>query len=623
MCGFTGVSVFNSEYNFLLNKVNNSNYKLKHRGPDGQKCTIYNSVALGHARLSIIDVSEHGTQPMTDATGNFTIIFNGEIFNYKKLKIQLEQKGCQFESNSDTEVLLYLFIEKGADCLADLDGEFSFCIYNKSKNELFIARDRFGIKPLYYFYNKNYFAFASELRALLEYGIEKKINQVALKTYLHLNYIPSPLSIIENVHKLKPGCFIKIEADATISIREYYKPEINYSTALNYSDAVKKLRALVEQSVEDRLVSDVPLGTFLSGGIDSSIITACAAKKIKNLSTFSVGYKDEPYFDETEFANLVAKQYKTNHTVFSLSNNDLFENLHSFLDSIDEPFADSSALAVYMLTKKTRASVKVSLSGDGADEIFGGYNKHEAELKSRKNNFINGVIKNLNPLLRTLPKSRNGSFTNRIRQAYKYSSGLQLSMQERYWQWAGFSNELEINHCLQHNSDYSEIKNAYLQNISADFNSFLLTDTKLVLENDMLVKADRMSMANSLEVRVPFLSHTLVDFAFTLPVEYKIMEGNRKRILKDAFYGDLQPEIFNRKKHGFEVPLLKWFQTELKSHITNECFNKELIESQDLFTSTYIHSLQEEIFSSNPNDAVAKTWAIIVFQHWWKKNILQ
>ena len=624
MCGITGILAFNSLGKKYVSKIDAATKSLQNRGPDGDGIYQHQQLALGHRRLSIIDTSNAASQPFTDTTERYTIVFNGEIFNYKQLRIQLERKGFTFKSHSDTEVLLYLFIADKEKCLSQLDGEFAFAIYDKQSEQLFIARDRFGVKPLYYYKDADRFVFASEMKALIAFEIPKKIDTASLQTYLHLNYIPSPHSIFEKVWKLPAGNYITIESDGRINQQNYYSISNAYDEThlLDYEASKQELKKLLEYAVEQRMIADVPLGSFLSGGIDSSIITAIAAQRTKHLNTFSIGYKDEPLFDETEFAQLLSKKYKTQHTVFQLSNVDLFEDLHTMLNYIDEPFADSSALAVNILSMHTKKHVKVALSGDGADELFAGYNKHEAELIAAGNGLRARVLKASYPLLKHLPKSRNSVSGNTLRKLQKFSEGMNLTDSERYWRWAGFTND-NTDECLllKTSPDYAIRKKEILKHITSDYNSVLLTDMQLVLENDMLVKVDRMSMNQSLEVRVPFLDHKIVDFAFTLPVNYKIEGNQRKKILKDAFKSMLPEELFHRKKQGFEVPLLKWFRTDLKSLIQEELLADDFIKEQKIFKLEEIKKLKRQLFSSNPNDSIAKIWALIVFQYWYKKHI--
>ncbi|MBA3901338.1 MAG: asparagine synthase, partial [Bacteroidetes bacterium] len=416
----------------------------------------------------------------------------------------------------------------------------------------------------------------------------------------------------------------------TVGIHQYYEvPLDDRNEGISYEKASDELRNLLEDSVQQRLMADVPLGVFLSGGIDSSIIAALAAKHKQNLNTFSIGFKDEPMFDETYYAELVAKKLKTNHTAFSLTNNHLFEHLFEVLDYIDEPFADSSALNVFILSKETRKHATVALSGDGADELFTGYHKHLAECKARKGGVSASILKNTSALWEILPKSRNGKFSNLFRQLEKFSKGLSLSEKERYWSWASLMDEEDARNLLVNDdSVWGKEANVRKKEIlkyiteNGNYNEVLYTDVKLVLANDMLVKVDLMSMANSLEVRVPFLDYRLVDFAFSLPPEYKINGKMKKRILQDAFRSQLPAELYNRPKQGFEVPLLKWFQTELKSLIMDDLLAEKFILEQGIFVPEKIKSILQRLFSNNPGDAVANVWALIVFQYWWKKNMM-
>jgi asparagine synthase (glutamine-hydrolysing) len=627
MCGITGIIAFSENGKQHLHKISDATYSLIKRGPDGEGLYFHNNAALGHRRLSIIDTTNAAAQPFTDASGRYTIVFNGEIFNYKELRAALEKKGVQFRSQSDTEVLLQLYISEKEKCLQQLDGEFAFAIYDTTTEELFACRDRFGIKPLYFYKDKDKFIFASELKALIAFGIPKTIDKASLQMYLHLNYIPAPYSIFQNVEKLEAGCYLTINNKGDIQKKQYYS--IPYSEGTknksDYLTTQKQLKTLLETSVEKRMIADVPLGTFLSGGIDSSVITAIAAQRTSQLNTFSIGYKDEPLFDETSYALLVAKKYQTNHTVFQLSNEDLFNNLHHVLDYTDEPYADSSALAVNILSMHTKKHVKVALSGDGADELFAGYNKHAAELKARKGGLKASLVKSSHSILKQLPKSRNSKTGNKIRQLEKFAEGMKLSEKERYWQWAkwaGLDSKIFAS-AFQNEAtekEYKKRKSELLKNINTDYNSVLLTDMLLVLENDMLVKVDRMSMSQSLEVRVPFLDHKIVDFAFSLPVDFKINEAQGKRILKDAFRDMLPEELYSRRKQGFEVPLLKWFKTDLRAMITNELLNDTFIKEQGLFDPEEIRKIKMQLFSSNPDDSAATVWALIVFQYWWKKH---
>ena len=629
MCGITGVYAFNMVGRISMINVANATMALDRRGPDFQDTYHDNVVALGHRRLSIIDISASGHQPMTDKSGRYIIIFNGEIFNYRTLKEELLNKGIQFSSGSDTEVLLYLYITEGKSCLQKLNGFFAFAIYDKQEQSVFIARDRMGIKPLYYVEDENRVLFASEMKSILAYGIDKTIDYSALYTYLQLNYIPAPKTIFRDVKKLLPGHTLFIK-DGEVQKECFYKIpyDKNKYTSLNYDEQKARLSELMEQSVQKRLVADVPVGSFLSGGIDSSVIATLAQRHKPDLHTFSIGYKDEKFFDETEYARLVAKKIGSDHTVFSLTNNDLYQHVNSILNYIDEPFADSSAIAVYILSKETRKHSVVALSGDGADELFSGYNKHSAFLKMITGGSAARAVGTLTPLWELLPKSRSNPLTNKFRQLHRFGKGMKLTSKERYWQWAGFASEAEVDKLLTSESllafdrqNYLDFKNNILREIPAkeDINDILYADVNLVLPDDMLTKVDRMSMANSLEVRVPFLDHEVVEFAFSLPVSSKINGQIRKRIVQDSFRDILPAELYNRPKKGFEVPLLKWFRKEMKSMINDDLLRDDFIEQQGIFNVSETKKLKRKLFSSNPGDVHAQIWALIVFQWWWKK----
>ena len=628
MCGITGIIAFNKGKE-LLTKAKSANETLKLRGPDGGSVFFKKTCALGHRRLSIIDTSDNATQPMSDPSGRYTIIFNGEIFNYKELKEKYFADKQDWRSQSDTEVLLQLFILKGKDCLSLLSGFFALAIYDTHTNELFLARDRFGKKPLLYFKSDDYFAFGSEVKALLEYGIPRRLNHTALLQYLQLNYLPGSSSMLQGISKLPPGHYGVVNKDG-LKIAAYYELKWDASSRsnLDYAAASVRLEHLMDESVRKRMISDVPLGAFLSGGIDSSVVVALASRHTSQLNTFSIGYRDNPFFDETSYAQLVAKKYNTNHTVFSLTNDDFLDHIDDVLNYIDEPFADSSAIPVYILSQQTRKHVTVALSGDGGDEVFAGYNKHQAEWRMRQKSLLNNLVRAGAPLWRALPQSRNNKFGNIIRQLDRFAEGARLDVKDRYWRWAGFLTQQQAASLLTDKTRSAVNKSCYdkqRQAILSDLNGgeaiedFLQTDMKLVLAGDMLVKVDMMSMANSLEVRSPFLDHEVVDFAFSLPTSYKLDGNMKKKIVQDAFRKYLPEELYNRPKKEFEIPLLDWFQQQLRSRITDEWLNNDFIKDQGLFDLKAVKDLKSKLFSTNPGDSHATVWALIVFQHWWKK----
>ncbi|MEM1136723.1 MAG: asparagine synthase (glutamine-hydrolyzing) [Bacteroidota bacterium] len=628
MCGITGIYAFNEVGRFFAINTHKSNEQLKHRGPDFGKLFSEYYVGMGHRRLSIIDLSHEAHQPMSDSSGRYTIVFNGEIYNFKILRAELESAGCTFHSMSDTEVLLQLYIIHKEKCLDKLNGFFAFAIYDKTENKLFLARDRFGIKPLLYYIDEDKFIFASEMRALLAYNLSPEIDPVSVYQYLQLNYIPAPHTIYKGIKKLLPGHYITIQ-DKQLEESNYYKPTLiseHHYKFSNYEEAKIKLLTLLEDAVKERMIADVPLGAFLSGGIDSSTVVALASRYTDTLNTYSVGFKNEPLFDETRYAAMVAKKYHTNHTVFNLHTDDYFDYIFEILDNYAEPFADSSALPFYMLSKKTKQQVTVALSGDGADEVFAGYHKYMGELKARQKGFRANILQQFLPVLEKLPKSRNTFWGNQFRRMHRFAASLDLSAEERYWFLSSWATEAQVTEMLHpefleqiDQSEYQQRKHTLVGSIKGnDFNEILLNDVKMLLPNDMLHKVDSMSMLNSLEVRVPFLDHRLVDFAFQLPSSFKIKGNMKKRILQDTVRPLLPAALYRRPKKGFDVPLARGYKNELKNWINTTCLDQGFVSAQKIFRSEYTEEMKTTI-ANTMNFDQNKVWGILAFQHWWKK----
>ena len=444
MCGIAGAFGFTTKDERLQQAVESANEALKRRGPDGGAYFQNKNTILGHRRLAVIDVSCAGDQPMHSPDGRYTIAFNGEIFNFQELRdkfLSREEQGA-LRSHSDTEIFLQLYAKWKEKVFPLLQGFFAAAIYDREAGELILVRDRFGKKPLLFYTDEDKLLFASEMKGLFAAGIPKEINWDIFPLYLQLNYVPQPYSLIRGVQKLRPGHYLKISSKGIEEVA-YFRLSVHDSSyeSLNYDEAKNKLVQVMDDAVRMRLIADVPLGAFLSGGIDSSVVVALAAKHTRHLKTFSIGYKDNPYFDETAYANLVAKKYQTDHTVFSLTNDDFLEHLFEVLNYIDEPFADSSAIPEFILSFYTRKHVTVALSGDGGDEVFAGYNKHAAEWRMRQGGFVKTAIKMGEPLWSILPKSRNNKLTNAVRQLHRFSTGAGLSPRQRYWNWASFKNE--------------------------------------------------------------------------------------------------------------------------------------------------------------------------------------
>ena len=602
MCGIAGIYFLSNNKVNRLTDFNKVTEALKHRGPDYQNHYSFENCTLVHARLSILDLSTNSNQPFFDADKQKALIFNGELFNYK----DLQKEVGNLITNGDVEVLFKLFDKQNINCLNKLNGFFAFSFYDSKSDELTIARDRYGVKPLYYYHDEEKLIFASELKALVNLTGALELNHEVLHTYLRLNYCSGKETIFKNVFRLLPGEYISVK-DKKVKLNSWYK--------IPHRKKEESISELLSDAVKLRLHADVPVGCFLSGGLDSSIISALAKQHHNSIHTYSIGFADEPFFDETRYAEMVAKHINSNHKSFKLKNTDLLDNIHPFLQSIDEPFADSSAFNVYVLSKYTKKHVKVALSGDGADELFMGYNKHKAELMSRGLSSI-ALTPLLNPVLSLLPESRNKKFSNKIRQLKRYSKSANLNSVNRYINWACISSEKEVDNLLL-SKGHHQFKTVFSEAFSQkDFNPVNYADLKIVLADDMLVKVDRMSMQHGLEIRNPFLDYRVVEFAMNLPENKKISNQGQKLILKESFMNLLPAEIFSREKKGFELPLWKWLKTELKNDIETKWLSEKRIKEEGIFNYETVRKLKLKLYSDNPGDAPAKVWALIVFQNW-------
>lgn len=642
MCGILGlVDLHPSSKAF--DRFENAVHQLDHRGPDHQAVMITPPVAIGHTRLSIIDLDARSHQPMSDPSGRFAIIFNGEIYNHAALRQEAEQGGYSFKTTSDTEVLLALYMQQGAACLSKLNGFFAFAVWDREEERLFVARDRFGIKPLVYRLTEDTFAFSSELKALHSLGYQREIDKVSLFTYFKFNYIPAPSTILKDHYKLEQGCSLMVQwKDGKLDVQQErwyqipYEPEGEKKlVAHDYKEAQKVLKRFVRASIKQRLIADVPVGTFLSGGIDSSIITAIAAEEKPDIEAFSIGFPDQPYYDESGYAKEVAKHLGIKHHLLDVRDSDLLESASAVLDHMDEPFADASALNMYLLSRYAKKHVTVALSGDGGDELFGGYHKHGAEFRLRNPKLMEHSIGKLGWLWNRMPASRNSRMGNLARQLQKFSYGYQLNPRDRYWRWAGVLTEEEVNFLIkeevlprtQRLSDeahvYKKRKDHLLRSIKKNgtFNEVLLSDMQMVLSNDMLYKVDMTSMMSALEVRTPLLDHFVVQHAFRLPVMFKVNSFTKKKILQDTYRDLLPSSVFDRPKKGFEVPLLTWFKGPMKERFESLCADKDFLQEQGLFNAVAIDELKKKLYSNNPGDSAANAWSLLAFQHWYKQHM--
>lgn len=619
MCGIVGIVDFKQEVSSYEKNLSIAVKLLSKRGPDFQNTYKDQYVLLGHSRLAVIDTSANANQPFTDISGQYTIVFNGEIYNFRSLRKKLENEGLVFRTQSDTELLLYLYIKYGVKCLEQLNGDFSFAVYDQKNKQLFISRDRFGIKPLVFYRKDSTFIFSSEIKGILPFLETKpQMSNEALELYLQLNYIPAPFTIYNDIFKLKPAHYIIVD-EKGFEIKRYYSvPKENQETIYDEKNVFATFTDLFNRSVEKRLISDVPIGTFLSGGIDSSVITAVAKQFKPDLETFNIQFTENKYIDESKYAARVAHYLQTNHHTIPVSQKAMLDEVYNVLDYIDEPFADSSAIAVSVLAKYTRKNITVALSGDGADELLGGYQKHKAHDWAFKNAHKRFFLEIASTLLKPFPSSRKNFISNKIRQIHKLAEGLRLKPSERYWLWCCFQKPAYVNALLQNPIRFSnDIFKELVFTNSTNFNEILYNDIHLVLPNDMLFKADSMSMLHSLEVRVPMLDHKLVDFVAELPEKFKIKNNIQKYILKQTIGNQLLPkEILNKPKHGFEVPIQQWLKGDLNELIT-QYLNKENLEKHNLFNISEINRLMIQFKSVRPLDSAIHLWNLIVFQHWY------
>lgn len=610
MCGIAGIFHLKAENAGSPANPEKILNLLRHRGPDNQSFVNFKTTTLYHSRLEIIDTTEASNQPFVNENKSRGLVFNGEIFNYQALQQQMPH----LKTNGDVEVLFQLLQQKGKDALNDLNGFFAFAYFDEERNTLLLARDRSGVKPIYYYKDKDKFIFASELKPLMELAGPQELDHEQLYTYFRLNYCAGEKTIFKNVFRLLPGHYIEL-SDKKFSPGNWYEAKKTNNLSTEGTHQVH-LAGLLEDAVRLRLHADVPVGTFLSGGVDSSVISALAKKYKPDLNTFSIGFADENYFDETVYSELVARHIGSNHHVFKLKEDDFLQNIDAFLSSIDEPFADSSAFNFYMLSMYTRRHVKVALSGDGADELFKGYNKHRALLMS-DNAFMKAVSAIVPKLIPGGKSSRNSGLQNRLRQLKKFNVLSGLSEIEKQKFLASISTDEESKQLLKQTSSPAYFNSLFQSGTT--LKNFPVQDTfdlQTVLTDDMLVKADRFSMQHGVEIRNPFLDYRVAEFALNLPESQKINSRSQKIILRETFSDLLPEQIFTRSKKGFELPLQKWLTGQLKQKLDSHWLNKEKIIGEGLLNYDQVQIIRNQLFSVNPGDSAAKLWAIVIFKSW-------
>lgn len=576
---------------------------ISHRGPDFMGVFQKDNLSFGHTRLSILDLDSRSNQPMHH--DHFTMVFNGEIYNYKIIKKELEELGETFLTQGDSEVLIIGYKRWGKALVPKLNGMFAFAIYDQKKQTLFCSRDRIGVKPFYYSWEDGKFEICSQIQPLSE---NKKVNEEAVSIYLQTGYVPSPFSIYENVHKLLPGSNLKIDLKKrTKSIEKYWDLSPVEKTSLTYEEAKEKLHELLIDAVKIRLQSDVPYGSFLSGGIDSALVSAIASKLTqKKLKTFTVGFEDKR-FDESLLAKEFSKIIETNHIETICSPQDLVGQLPKLFEAYGEPFADSSAIPSLLLNKTTKPYVTVALSGDGGDESFLGYNHFAWSKKVDYILKIPYLIRNIISL--AFPFSLFGKRADGIKEIIRFKS-FHNFIESIFIGFSSMTNKRDKK-WLSHYDSFKYLSNDKLQKI-ADLN------IKLWLENDSNVKVDRASMAYSVEVRSPFLDYRIVEFARTLPICFRFNKGSRKIILKDILKEYIPEEVFEAPKKGFSIPIGDWIRNELKDEFIKNLSDKHLNKINNLNIKKFKKLLEDHL--SSKEDYSTYIWRVYVLSKWYQKN---
>lgn len=619
MCGIAG---FSGEDLFETAAVRESLSRmlcaLEHRGPDDEGQLIEAGVAMGMRRLAVIDLST-GRQPISNEDGMIQVVFNGEIYNFRELRKLLIARGHKLSTQTDTETIAHLYEDEGDGCVDRLRGMFGFAIWDRSDRSLFLARDRVGKKPLHYTMVGGNLVFGSEIKSLLQYpGVKREINYKAISDFLSFGYVPDPATAFKDIHKLPPGHTLRFK-NGLVTIRRYW--DFDYSSTRDPEApkqvederrCIERLRELIAESVKLRLESDVPLGAFLSGGIDSSLIVAMMSREMK-VKTFSIGFPENG-FDELRYARIAARHFGSDHHEFVVTP-DLCRLVDEIVWHHDEPFADVSSVPTYVVSKLAREHVTVALSGDGGDEVFGGYERYLIDRKRDSYGRIPGFIRrSMLKTSRVLPRGTYGK---------GFIRSISLDPTARYVDSVTYfdrDSQLDLisGDARQAIGEYDpslgfeEIFDTPA--IRSRLERLLYLDSKTYLPGDILVKVDRMSMANSLETRAPLLDHRLIEFAQTIPAEFKLRGIETKYILKQAALGLVPEEIINRPKQGFDVPIRRWFNHELREMLDDTLNDQRARERGDFNHKAVLAILNEH--RRGTRDHARRLWGLLVLELW-------
>jgi len=630
MCGIAGwINLENkSSQNQSETVLHSMCERMKHRGPDSEGLWADETVALGMRRLSVIDLHT-GEQPVYSEDKSIVVMMNGELYNYREVRAELEKRGHKFVTSSDTEILPHLYEEYGEAMLDQINGMFAFALWDKRRKKLLVARDRFGEKPLYYGVFDNKLIFASELKVLLENpSVKGEIDLNSLRQFLSFDYVPAPNSIFRGISKLPAAHFLTVE-NGTIKTRRYWNLNWQKSrTNLSLSDSAEELRDLLADAVRMRLVADVPLGILLSGGVDSSTVAAFATQfSTEKVKTFSIGFEEDS-FDESKYARQVANHLQTEHYEDKLSVEKAADLISEIGLWLDEPMSDGSLIPTFLLSRFVRKHVTVALGGDGGDEIFAGYPMYFAHKVANFYNGIPAVFRNnlIEPVVNNLPVSnKNLSFDYKAKRFVRASK---YDLVTRHHSWFGSFSIDEQSKLLSKdvlaqtsNDIYKSAKNLLeICDAENDIEKMQFLDLNFYMAEDILTKVDRASMAVSLEVRAPFLDPRIAQFAASIPLEYKLKGNKGKYILKKAVEPLLPKNILHRPKKGFGIPIAEWLKGRLNP-LMHELLNAKRLKEQGLFDANFVQKLIKE-HETNAASHHKQLWTLLVFQL-WQENFLK
>ncbi len=627
MCGICGILGFDGLGPESRDTVRAMCATIVHRGPDDEGFHFDDRVALGMRRLSIIDLNT-GHQPISNEDGTVTTVYNGEIYNFQTLRDELQAKGHAFKTRCDTEVIVHLYEEHGPDLVKKLNGMFAIALWDKKRRRLLLARDRLGVKPLHYAVRGRTLYFASEIKALLAAGASREIDPEALSQFFSFEYIPAPRTIFRSIAKLLPGHLMTVE-DGKIETHRYWDVRFTGREAPPRSeeDIADEVYRRLKESVRLRLVSDVPLGVFLSGGLDSSAVTALMSETASGrVQTYSIGFKEKS-FNELDYAKAVAERFATDHTEFTVESSQVRDLVPVLMRYLDEPLADASVIPTFIISKLARKHVTVALAGDGGDELFGGYDTYKAAKLAAWYRVIPRFIRRgvIRPAVGLLPASaKRLSFEFK---AKKFTSGADATPEIANIIWWGaytpeakrrlFSPDL-LSRVSPDPYAPVALHTPHGPGPKADLlDRLAYLDLKLYLQDDLLVKVDRMSMANSLEIRVPFLDYTFVEFAASIPSRLKLKGMTTKYILKKMLRGRVPDAVLDRKKIGFDIPLGPWIRDELWD-FTTDVLSPAALARHGLFAPAFIERLLKE-HKSGAHNHRQLLWPLIIFQFWHRQ----